>query len=566
MNCVTANLKLGAATLLLLASSVLISTATAQAAEPSWFPAVSCKQAWGGRDKARFHFDGANRDANYSSYKNRLKSERVIPREACYKDWTVLVYMAADNDLSPYALWDLHEMEGAFASGNYAASTLKSDLLVEADTKGPSGIRRLHMFQTPQNYVAPTSKEQFVNASLDQVRSPVVRIISESGPRVDHQQKLEEFLSWGMKAYPAQHYAVIVWGHGQGWSSGTTAVGSESPTAKSRFVTENDVAISFADFDAFESVPNNEKKTASEFQGRFGGLAFNDSTGDYLSIPVLSKVLKSVQTFTLENERRIDLYASDACLMQATEVAYEISSSTRFISGSAQVQSFLGLPYRQLMYELNTGRFGEAKELVGNEDQAFLLARLLPSLTARSLDPIRGQQGRADKKGAETFTMSSLSTDALQSQLAPSLRYLGARLKAYLQEDPLRSGDLKFLIKKTPNFMGGARDLGSFLSLMRIQIEEEAKSRGELTHVARTLLEATDLTKGALQLTSVNYAYGSRYSSVEESLHLLGFKAIGIWLPQSRREFEERSPDFARSEFFKKNAEWAQWLSALYAN
>lgn len=496
-------------------------------AEPSWFPLISCNQAWGGKDKAKFDF---KRDRTYENYQARLKSERVLPRTSCYKDWTVLVYMAADNDLEPYALWDLHDMEGGFASSHSAASTLKSDLVVEADTRGLTGIRRLHMFQTPDTFVAAKGKEDFEQSSVSNVRSPVVQFLNESNVRADHEKGLEEFLAWGMKAYPAKRYAVIVWGHGQGWSSGI----------------------------------NEPSQPSIEIKGRFGGLAFNDTTNDSLSIPSLNRALENVVTLTLENEKKIDLYASDACLMQTTEVAFEIAKSTRYIVGSAQVQSYLGLPYRQFMYELNTGRFGEAKELVGNQDEAYLLARLLPELTAKSLDPVRGQQGRAEKEGARSFTMSSLSTDSLLTQLAPALRYLGSRLKVYLQEDPLRKGDLRALIKKTPNFMGGARELGSFLGLLRLQLESEANDSGQLTHVARTVLEAVDLTRGALQLASVSYASGSDYQSVSEPLHILGFRGVGIWMPQTAREYQERAEDFAQSRFYKENAEWSQWLSALY--
>lgn len=523
-------------------------------ADPSWFPQVSCRQAWGGQDKARFDY---SRDRDYKSYQARLKSERTIPRAACFKEWTVLVYMAADNDLHPYALWDLHDMEGGFASGNYAGSTLRSDLVVEADTKGRTGVRRFHLFQTPEPFVAAKGKEEFEQRSVEQVRSPVVQLLKESKPRSNHEQTLEAFLDWGMKAYPAKHYAVIVWGHGQGWASGVV---KENSGDRSRFVSESDLPIDFANFDF------GNETLSPELKGRFGGLAFGDSSDDYLSIPSLQRALGNTAALTLENERKIDLYASDACLMQMTEVSYEIAKSSRYIVGSAQVQSYLGLPYRQLMYELNTGRFGEANALIGKQDEAYLLARLLPTLAKKSLDPARGQQGRADKLGSQTFTMSSLSSDSLQTQLAPSLRYLGARLKVYLNEDPLRKGDLKFLIKKTPNFMGGARELGSFLGLLRLQLEEEANETGTLTQGARTLAEAVDLVRGALQLTTANYAFGSKYQSVSDRLHLLGFKAVGVWIPQTLREYQERSGDFMHSRFYKENAEWAQWLSALYVD
>ncbi|MES2963013.1 MAG: hypothetical protein V4760_03920, partial [Bdellovibrionota bacterium] len=139
------------------------------ASGPSWFPKISCKQAWKNKDLGAYDastdskIEMAKGNVGYSAYLDRVRKLGVT-RQSCYKDWTVLVYMAADNDLSPYAMWDLYEMEGAFASGRYAGSTMKSDLLVQADTKGPTGIRRFHMFQAPgTKYVVPKGKQDFEN-------------------------------------------------------------------------------------------------------------------------------------------------------------------------------------------------------------------------------------------------------------------------------------------------------------------------------------------------------------------------------------------------------------------
>lgn len=55
----------------------------------------SCKEQWKNQDY-QYNFK-----EDYSDFQNRLQ------RNQCEKDWTVLVYMAADNDLNPYALMDL---------------------------------------------------------------------------------------------------------------------------------------------------------------------------------------------------------------------------------------------------------------------------------------------------------------------------------------------------------------------------------------------------------------------------------------------------------------------------
>ncbi|MEK7356275.1 MAG: clostripain-related cysteine peptidase, partial [Bdellovibrionota bacterium] len=444
-----------------------------------------------------------------------------------------------------------------------AASTLKSDLLVQTDTKGPTGIRRFHMFQAPGTaYAAPKGKEQFDNFSPASIKSPLVDFRPETKPATsaDHKARMREFLDWGMRQYPADRYFVIVWGHGQGWASNPAAGSIKEAEAKNRYVDKEDLPISFDDLPDFSAPP----KEKSPFTGRFGGLVFTETPGDYLGIPALSGVLKSVVSKTLEGNQ-IDVYAADACLMQMAEVAYEISDSARFVIGSAQIQSFLGLPYRRLMYEINSGGFDGAGALVGKTDEAYLVARMLPKLAEKSLDPVHGQQGRADKEASKTFTMSSISTASLRNELVPAIEDLGIALSAYINEDPLRTMDLRFLMKSTPNFMSGARELGSFIGLLEFQLREEAEAKGKLTPNAKILSDKVVAVRKAIAFSVVNYGFGTGYRGNAEPLHLLGFRSLGIWLPQSPQEYNSRVGDFVKSTLYKDTqGAWAGWLKAVY--
>lgn len=523
------------AMLLLAISSITWMDVAYALSQPSWYPRQSCKQAWGGRDKGRFQhrldssIDPQTGNLGYDKYKKRLEREG-IRRENCYKDWTVLVYMAADNNLSPYALWDVAEMEGAYKSGNHAGSTLRSDLLVQLDTRGNEGVRRLHVFQNEgSRFVAPKSVQEFENASPTQIQSPIVRFTPETGPTQteEHKNKLRDFLEWGMRHYPAEHYMVIVWGHGQGWASDLPIQGN-----------------------------------------RFGGFVFSEEN-DHLSVPALSSVLKEVQTKTLEGARPIDVYAADACLMQMAEVAYEISDSTRFIIGSAQIQSYLGLPYRQVMYHINTARFyDDGGHVLSSDDEAYSVARMLPILSAQSFHPTLGLQGRADPEAIRYFTMSALSAPALRYQLEPALELLSEKLLAYLAEDPLRGMDLQDLLSQTPSFMGGARELGSFIGLLQLKLKEDLKDEDLKTPTMEALLLASEKVREAIQLTSINYRYGKTYQSPDDPLYLLGFRGLGIWLPRSRQEFMARIEDFENSKFYQASTKksWGSWLKAVFSS
>ncbi|CAN5609444.1 hypothetical protein BH10BDE1_BH10BDE1_21540 [soil metagenome] len=495
-------------------------------AASSWYPKKSCRDVWHGKDLAKYQpdndavFSAAGNTGYASTYLKRL-AKAGVDRKSCFKEWTVLVYMAGDNNLSPYALWDLDEMEGRFESSRSAGSTLKTDLVVQLDTEGPTGVRRLHVFQREDiPYIAGTSVDDYRSRTPHQISSPIIRLFSETGiSKLDSDQgaRLQNFLEWGVREYPAEHYMVVVWGHGQGWTA--------------------------------EADPRT---------GKFGGIMGDPEKGDSLSIPALRDALAKTVRDSLDG-RPIDVYASDACLMQMSEVAYEIAPSARFIAGSAQVQTFVGLPYRRVMYELNTGRFLSVAGSVGKDDEPLLMAKMLPLLVEQSLDPIHGQQGRAEPLARKTFTMSTLSSETLRVELAPAMLQVSRSLRDYVKEDFFRAADLAQAMKNAPSFMGGGKELGSFISLVETSRTDEIAKTAMATMISRKLGAALNNARTALDHTIVEHRFGTQYQDANHPYHLLGYRGLGVWVPSNAREFKERASDFALSSF-EADTEWPSWL------
>src|SRR5262249_31520471 len=87
--------------------------------------------------------------------------------EARPRDWTVLIYMAADNDDLPlYAYRNIEEIESAALSASM-------DVVVQLDLKTPPGIRRLHMIRAPADG-KPLPK--ITERTPGDIRSPVVAL------------------------------------------------------------------------------------------------------------------------------------------------------------------------------------------------------------------------------------------------------------------------------------------------------------------------------------------------------------------------------------------------------
>jgi hypothetical protein len=508
----------------LLASVFFLRSAEAGALSP-------CKGKW---KAGEYSYDFKE---PYADFQKRLQ------RSGCEKEWTVLVYMAADNDLHPYALWDLYEMEARFESErNMAGSSLKTDLLVQVDGPAQNDLRRLHIFSGPVAYGKKT-KSDFENGHLDQVKSPVVERPRED--KKSEKDRLAEFLAWGAKNYPAKNYMVIVWGHGQGWKSYPV----KNP-ARSRTLERNDVAL--------ENFPSPEP------DAKFGGIAFRQNSGTWLDIPALRSVLDGFKRLT---GKAIDVYASDACLMQMLEVSYELSSSARFVVGSTQVQNFLGLPYRRILYELNTGRFNgqRAANRPSNDgkDEAYLMAKMIPQLMKASLDPRSGSQGRADRDAQKFVTSSSLTSAEFQRMLIPEITKLGAALKAYLAEDNMRTMDLQFVLQNAPAFEGSAQDFGIFLGMLELQLREEKIRTGE-TQAAEKLKLQIARTKDALNRSVLAFVYGSSYGVDEAKMVSFIPRAVSMWLPVAAEEYKSRRSEFTASRLYKETR-WNEWLDLAYA-
>lgn len=475
--------------------------------------AVSCKEQWKQDSQINnYHYVKPEKEI-FQNNSNLSYQEyyQTLQRTKCQKDWTILIYMQADNDLTAYAFWDLYEMESSFKK-RLNASTLKTDVIVQLDTQRSNQIRRIHMFQSQTTYDRNLRYEDFTEKNEENIFSPTISLIDEvSEDKRPQKEDFKNFLDWAIEHYPSQNYLVIIWGHGQGWS--------------------------------FDSAV------------QFGGVAFDDTQKSKLSIPDISEAIKN---------KGINIISADACLMQTVEVATELSESTRYIIGSTQVQNYMGLPYRRIFYEINSERFLGLKKQFPNTDEDYIVAKLIPTLFKQSFHPQFGLQGRIDPDAIESITMSSINAAELKNILIPELKNLGQSLLAYSQEDPFRANFLKLKIEKMPKFLGGSRDLGTFLG----HLKEFLFDQKNLSKRVLDLGLQIDRTMDALNLTLVHYTFGTNYQGFYdlEDYFVSFFKAFGIWLPNSKENYAKYHFQFENSHLYKYylNDTWGKWLESMY--
>lgn len=117
---------------------------------------------------------------------------------------TVLVYMAADNNLWQNAVQDINDMESAPQSAGLSI-IVQTDM--PADSPYPGGQRR-----------------RIVQDNSPEITSPLLADLGEidSGDP----QTLKDFINWGFDHYEGpngQRNVLVIWGHGDNWFKGNDA-------------------------------------------------------------------------------------------------------------------------------------------------------------------------------------------------------------------------------------------------------------------------------------------------------------------------------------------------------
>ncbi|HEU5102892.1 MAG TPA: clostripain-related cysteine peptidase, partial [Roseiflexaceae bacterium] len=186
-------------------------------------------------------------------------------------DWTVLVYLDGDNDLEQSAIDDYAEMASVGSNARLNIIVQFDRIASDEDWDDTSngdwrGVKRFRVERGKK----PAKSNQL--ADLGE--------LNMGDPRT-----LVDFTTWGIKSYPADHYALIFWDHGASWP----------------------------------------------------GVANDDSSdSDMLTLPELSGALAEVRKRT--GVQKLDLIGFDACLMGQIDVLQSVAPYGHVAIGSADLE------------------------------------------------------------------------------------------------------------------------------------------------------------------------------------------------------------------------------------
>ena len=282
-------------------------------------------------------------------YEGTYIDDIVLRKEG--KNWTVAVYLAADNTLggSP-ALTDIDEMEAAMVSSMsdcnvivlYDDVTSPDTTLFWIQPDATEGSYASYVYdQTCWNIPAGWA---FTYPATCQEGFP-----SGGGTTVEHdmgsQSTLTSFYDWVLRNFCSDQYALILWNHGGGWEPKNI-----SSVAAVDIVTQFETGAVWERKFWPTTEPLLKKdglldRSALPTDDR--GVCWDDTSGTYLSIKQVANAI--------ENSTRswADIVGFDACLMQMLEVAYELASTPSvaadFIVASEESEWGNGWAYHQIL-------------------------------------------------------------------------------------------------------------------------------------------------------------------------------------------------------------------------
>jgi hypothetical protein len=213
------------------------------------------------------------------------------------RQWTFMVYMAAENDLEAAAISDFNELEGVNFSGSSVSVLVLLDRISGYDATNDNWTdTRLFEVVSDSNGVNSTIVSRRLDCSELGLSASSETELDMSDPLV-----LSRLITFGKRVYPAQNYGLLIWGHGTGWrGSGGQA----------------------------EKTPEPLK-----------AIAFDDTTGHYMALPSLGQAVAG---------KGLTLIGFDTCFAAVLEVVYQVRNDAVWFVGSEGVVPSSGWDYREV--------------------------------------------------------------------------------------------------------------------------------------------------------------------------------------------------------------------------
>jgi hypothetical protein len=251
-----------------------------------------------------------------------LNSEIVKNHQQSKKDWTILIYIAGDNDLFKYAIRNIYQMMN-IGSSHYV------NLLIHFDfhAKGKKKMTRRY-------YIMKDKLLQIGEISPCDSGDP---------------RNLINAAAWAIKNYPSNYFGIILWDHGTGSVDPNlhTLKNMARPELFFEYDPYNKKIVLKENTNFLAEINNNEN---SEEQNNGRGICFDDTSKNYLNNKKLQHAFEKIAEILVK--KKIDIVLFDACLMMGIEVAHLCAPYIDYLVGSEEVVLGPGYNYGLLFQPL----------------------------------------------------------------------------------------------------------------------------------------------------------------------------------------------------------------------
>ena len=248
-------------------------------------------------------------------------------------EWTVMVYLDADNNLESAGIDDINEME-------MVGSTSEVNIVVQVD-RVPYSV----LASSNQGYADDISNGNWTTTRRYYITQDFDPILINSPLKIDlvelnmgDPQTLVDFASWAAINYPAKKYLLVIWNHGGGFRS-----------------------LNLAKDIAWDDTNGGDKITMSELE-------------DALSM------------ISAQIGKNIDLVGMDACLMAMTEVAYQIKDYADILVTSEESEPEGGWPYDTILSQLTSNPSLTPTQLATNIVDDYIFTYPTTYVTQSAID------------------------------------------------------------------------------------------------------------------------------------------------------------------------------------
>jgi len=280
-------------------------------------------------------------------------------------EWTVMVYLDADNNLESAGIDDINEME-------IVGSTTEVNVVVQVDRIPYSVLAANNEGHaddiTNSNWT--TTRRYYITQNFDpvQINSQLKSDLGELN--MGDPQTLVDFTSWAVTNYPAKKYLLVIWNHGGGFRSLNLAK----------------------------------------------DIAWDDTSGgDKITMPELEYALSTINT---QMGKKIDIVGMDACFMAMTEVAYQIKDYADILVASEESEPFDGWPYDTILGELVGNPLMSSGQFAVNIVDEYIFSYPYGHVTQSAID--------LSYMGTLTDQLSDLALTIMNDNLTPKYNYLNA--------------------------------------------------------------------------------------------------------------------------------------------